>query len=96
MSQPNVFPNAVFPFEYWPLEYWPVSITAPAIHGCVDLNDWLNSDVSILDNQTDFTITLTDNLLLSDVTIVDEVISTVTLTDISDGDITITDVICPN
>ena len=51
MSNPNTFPNATFPFEYWVLEYWPLSATTAVVdvRGCVDLNDWLNYDVTILD-----------------------------------------------
>ena len=51
MSNPNTFPDATFPFEYWVLEYWPLSYTTVVadVHGCVDLNDWLNYDVTILD-----------------------------------------------
>lgn len=52
MSQPSVFPDEYFPVEYWVLEYFPLSIgSAPVIdiHGCVDLNDLLASDVTVTD-----------------------------------------------
>ena len=52
MSNPNVFPDATFPFEYWVIEYWPISSSAVVVvdvHGCVDLNDWLENNVTILD-----------------------------------------------
>ena len=74
MSDPNVFPANVFPLEYWPLEYWPMSISVAEKHGCVNLNDWLNSDVIIVDR-------LINNALLSD---------------LSNSDTSVSDVVCPN
>jgi hypothetical protein len=62
MANPNVFPSQVFPVEYWPLEYWPISSTVVVVvdtHGCVDLNDILNNDVTIADSAY-YVVTLTD------------------------------------
>ena len=62
MANPNTFPSQTFPVETWPLEYWPISSTVVVVvdtRGCVDLNDWLNSDVTIVDS-TIYNVTLLD------------------------------------
>jgi len=74
MSDPNTFPAQVFPLEYWPLEYWPLSYKTVIVHGCVDLNDWLNSDVIIVDRS----------------------VSGAMLSDMSNSETSVLDLLCPN
>ena len=96
MSDPNVFPDQVFPLEYWPLEYWPISIVVIEEHGCVDLNDWLNSDVIIGDGSVSIATLFSDKSPTVVILSSDELVNVAMLSDLSNSDAVTSDTICPN